>query len=180
MVSSGSAAISPSTSLGDQKRPNPESCGSTAADEHCILVVSVIYFGFIVRGGGRHMTFVESIRTCFSKYVTWEGRAARSEYWYFILFAVLCYLVAAVIDNVLGTTFKIANPSTGVEQSVGYGYAYVLVALGLLLPSLSVLVRRLHDTDRSGGDLVLVWTNNLCHIMAHEDRQHHRRSPLPH
>ena len=117
------------------------------------------------------MTFVESIRTCFSKYVTWQGRAARSEYWYFILFAVLCYLVATVIDNVLGTTFKIANPSTGVEQSVGYGYAYVLVALGLLLPSLSVLVRRLHDTDRSGwwywivlipligALLVLVW---LC------------------
>ena len=117
------------------------------------------------------MTFVESIRTCFSKYVTWQGRAARSEYWYFILFAVLCYLVATVIDNVLGTTFKIANPSTGVEQSVGYGYAYVLVALGLLLPSLSVLVRRLHDTDRSGwwywialipligGILLLVW---LC------------------
>jgi uncharacterized membrane protein YhaH (DUF805 family) len=33
---------------------------------------------------------------------------------------------------------------------LAYGYAYILVALGLLLPSLSVLVRRLHDTDRSG------------------------------
>jgi uncharacterized membrane protein YhaH (DUF805 family) len=33
---------------------------------------------------------------------------------------------------------------------LGYGYAYILVALGLLLPSLAVLVRRLHDTDRSG------------------------------
>jgi len=96
------------------------------------------------------MTLGESIRTCLSKYVTWQGRATRSEYWYFMLFAILCYAVAAVVDNVLGTTFKIPNPSTGMVQSLGYGYAYALVALGLLLPSLSVLVRRLHDTDRSG------------------------------
>ena len=115
------------------------------------------------------MTFGDSIRTCLSKYVTWQGRASRSEYWYFILFAVLCYVAAAVIDNVLGTTFKMPNPATGLEQSMGYGYAYMLVALGLLLPSLSVLVRRLHDTDRSGwwywivlvpligGILLIVW-----------------------
>ncbi len=115
------------------------------------------------------MTFGDSIKTCLSKFVTWQGRASRSEYWYFILFALLCYIAAAVIDNVLGTTIKIPNPETGLEQSLGYGYAYVLVALALLLPSLSAMVRRLHDTDRSGwwywialipligGILLIVW-----------------------
>jgi uncharacterized membrane protein YhaH (DUF805 family) len=115
------------------------------------------------------MTFGDSIKTCLSKYVTWQGRASRSEYWYFVLFALICYVGAALIDNVLGTTFKFPNPETGLEQSIGYGYAYLLVGLGLLLPGLSVLVRRLHDTDRSGwyywialiplvgGILLIVW-----------------------
>jgi len=96
------------------------------------------------------MTFGESVRTCLSKYVTWQGRASRSEYWYFVLFAILCYIAAMIIDNALGTTFKFMNPQTGEEQSLGYGYAYMLVALGLFLPALSAMVRRLHDTDRSG------------------------------
>ena len=96
------------------------------------------------------MTFSESIRTCFSKFVTWEGRAARSEYWYFVLFCLLSQIAAAVVDGVLGTGFKMANPMTGVEQSMGYGWVYMLTALALLLPNLAVLVRRLHDTDRSG------------------------------
>jgi uncharacterized membrane protein YhaH (DUF805 family) len=115
------------------------------------------------------MTFGESISTCLSKYVTWQGRASRSEYWYFILFCVLCYVVAMVIDRSLGTTFNFTNPATGLEASMGYGYAYTLVALGLFLPSLSAMVRRLHDTDHSGwwywivlvpligAILVLVW-----------------------
>lgn len=96
------------------------------------------------------MTFSESIRTCFSKFVTWQGRAVRSEYWYFVLFCVLSQIAAAVIDGVLGTGFKMTNPMTGMEQSAGYGWVYVLTTLALFLPSLAVLVRRLHDTDHSG------------------------------
>lgn len=115
------------------------------------------------------MTFGELIQTCFAKFVTWQGRASRSEYWYFVLFTILCYVGAAIIDNLLGTTFKFPNPETGLEQSIGYGYAYGLVGLGLFLPGLAVLVRRLHDTDRSGwyywivlipligGIILLVW-----------------------
>ncbi|MEP7222887.1 MAG: DUF805 domain-containing protein [Novosphingobium sp.] len=96
------------------------------------------------------MTFSESIKTCLSKYTTWQGRASRSEFWFFYLFMLICMAVAAAIDNVLGTTFKFMNPASGVEVSIGYGYAYALVGLGLLLPQLAVLVRRLHDTGRSG------------------------------
>jgi len=96
------------------------------------------------------MTLGESVRTCLSKYVTWQGRASRSEYWYFVLFGLICYIAATIIDNVLGTTFKITDPSSGQEISMGYGYAYMLVGLGLFLPNLSAFVRRLHDTGRSG------------------------------
>ena len=96
------------------------------------------------------MTFSESIKTCLSKFVTWQGRASRSEYWYFILFAMICYVVASIIDRALGTTFSMTNPVSGEVQSMGYGYVYALTGLVLLLPGLAVLVRRLHDTNRSG------------------------------
>ncbi len=115
------------------------------------------------------MTFSESIKTCLSKFVTWQGRASRSEYWFFILFAVICYVVATIVDRALGTTFMMTNPITGELQSSGYGYVYALTALALFLPSLAAMVRRLHDTNRSGwwfwlalipligGIILLVW-----------------------
>lgn len=96
------------------------------------------------------MTFSESIKTCFAKFTTWQGRATRSEYWYFVLYGILAQIAAAVVDNVLGTTFSMPDPLTGESVSMGYGYAYILVALVNFLPNLAALVRRLHDTDRSG------------------------------
>jgi uncharacterized membrane protein YhaH (DUF805 family) len=68
-----------------------------------------------------------------SKYVVFSGRARRSEFWWYALFAAIVYIVAGIIDAAIG------------NQLVGY-----LVALALLLPSLAVTVRRLHDTGRSG------------------------------
>ncbi len=96
------------------------------------------------------MTFSESIKTCLSKFVTWQGRASRSEYWFFFLFVFICYAAGAVLDNLLGTSFKFMNPATGVEQSLGYGYITLLAMLAMVLPHLSAMVRRLHDTNRSG------------------------------
>ena len=96
------------------------------------------------------MTFVEAIKSGLSKFVTWKGRASRSEFWFFFLFVMLSLIVASIIDGILGTTIKTVNPLTGLEQSAGYGYVYMLVGLALLLPNISVMVRRLHDTGRSG------------------------------
>jgi len=96
------------------------------------------------------MTLVVSVKTCLSKYATWQGRASRSEFWYFNLFSFLCSLLAQLIDNVLGITFKFTNELTGQELSSNGGYIQALVVLGMFLPQLAVLVRRLHDTNRSG------------------------------
>jgi len=115
------------------------------------------------------MTLVVSVKTCLSKYATWQGRASRSEFWYFILFCAICAVLAQVIDNVLGITFKFTNPATGQEQNTTYGFTYALVLIGTFLPQLAVWIRRLHDTNRSGwyywifllpligGILLLVW-----------------------
>lgn len=66
------------------------------------------------------------------KYVTFSGRARRKEYWMFVLFNVIAAVIVNIIDGVLVTTFL----------STIYG-------LAVLLPSLAILSRRLHDTDRS-------------------------------
>ena len=96
------------------------------------------------------MTFSDSVKTCFAKFTTWQGRAARSEYWYFTLYSVIAQVAAMIVDRALGTSFSMANPATGEAMSLGYGYVYCLVALVNLLPGLAVVVRRLHDTGRSG------------------------------
>jgi uncharacterized membrane protein YhaH (DUF805 family) len=78
------------------------------------------------------------VKSVLSQYVGFSGRARRSEYWYWVLAYFLVYLVAAGLDAVVNTSLLVT-----------------LVALAVLLPSLAVGVRRLHDTGRSGWWLLL-------------------------
>ena len=86
------------------------------------------------------MNFGESVRTCLNNYVTFTGRARRSEYWYFVLFNVIAQVVAGILDNAV---FQ------------GAGVLGAVVSLALLLPGLAVSVRRLHDVGRSGWWLLI-------------------------
>jgi uncharacterized membrane protein YhaH (DUF805 family) len=104
------------------------------------------------------MTFTDAVKTCLSKYATFSGRAARSEYWFFYLATILILIVASILDGILGTGFKAVNPLTGIEQPSGYGWIYVIAGLALFLPSLAVGIRRLHDTNRSGWWFLIVFT----------------------
>lgn len=83
------------------------------------------------------MGFGEAIGACFSKYITFAGRARRAEYWYWILFTFLLQFGAGFVLGVIGQG-RIASPVS------------LLISLVLFLPGLAVLARRLHDTDRSG------------------------------
>jgi uncharacterized membrane protein YhaH (DUF805 family) len=74
------------------------------------------------------------------KYAEFNGRARRKEYWMFVLFNFIFAIVAAIIDNILGTAF----------EGIGYGLIYILYCLAVVVPSLAVLVRRLHDVGKSG------------------------------
>ncbi|MFG3557629.1 DUF805 domain-containing protein [Micromonospora sp. NPDC047557] len=87
------------------------------------------------------MSFGAAIKSVLSQYVGFTGRARRSEYWWFALFTVLVSIAAAILDSVLGLTF--------VEGSTS-GVIGLIASLLLLLPTLAVAVRRLHDTDRTG------------------------------
>jgi len=74
------------------------------------------------------------------KYAVFSGRARRKEYWFFILFNIIFTIVAMIVDNVFGMAI----------EGLGYGPIYILYGLAIILPSLGVLVRRLHDTGKSG------------------------------
>ena len=74
------------------------------------------------------------------KYAVFSGRARRKEYWLFVLLYVILALVAIIIDSVVGTF----------DPESGYGLIFILTILGLLIPSIAALVRRLHDIDKSG------------------------------
>lgn len=74
------------------------------------------------------------------KYVVFSGRARRAEYWMFYLFTIIFGFVAIILDNVLGLA----------SEETGYGTIYLLFSLAIVLPSLSVTVRRLHDVGKSG------------------------------
>lgn len=99
------------------------------------------------------MGFGEAIRSGFRKYVDFSGRASRSEYWWWVVFYLLVVVVAAVLDGLLFPG-SAGVQGTRTPDSAGFrSYGGILAAissLALLLPSLAVLVRRLHDTDRSG------------------------------
>ena len=74
------------------------------------------------------------------KYAVFDGRARRKEYWVFLLINILVSVVLIAIDNLIGTF----------SPQVGVGLLQGLYSLAVLIPSLAVTVRRLHDTGRTG------------------------------
>lgn len=83
-------------------------------------------------------------------YATFRGRARRREYWMFTLFNVIFIWIAMLLDNLLGTTFRIPASAYAPAGTAAYGWIYTIFCLATLIPMLSVTVRRLHDTGRSG------------------------------
>ena len=85
------------------------------------------------------MGFGQAIAACLSKYADFQGRAARPEYWWFALFNALVSIVASIVD----------------KDVIGVPVVQAIVALALIVPTVAVAVRRLHDTNRSGWWLLI-------------------------
>lgn len=83
---------------------------------------------------------------CWKKYFVFSGRARRAEYWYFVLFNMLVSLGLVIVDAATGTLDENGN---GLLSGIYY--------LAVLIPSLSVAVRRLHDVGRTGWWMLLVF-----------------------
>ena len=77
------------------------------------------------------------------KYADFSGRARRSEYWYFVLFNILVLIGLAMVGGAL------AANGNRILSRLGF-IPYMIFALAMIIPSLAVAVRRLHDTGKSG------------------------------
>lgn len=104
------------------------------------------------------MTFIQSIKSVFSKYATFRGRASRSEYWWFVLFntIVCCILSAASLPYPPTSEFigMINSDPYSLYAAIGQtatGKILYIYSLAVILPTLAVSVRRLHDIGKGGG-----------------------------
>ena len=77
-------------------------------------------------------------------YANFSGRARRKEYWMFVLVQTIVMIGLMILDSVLGLDFELKG------ISLGYGYLYLIGLIVHFIPSLAVLVRRLHDVGKSG------------------------------
>jgi uncharacterized membrane protein YhaH (DUF805 family) len=80
------------------------------------------------------MSFTDAVKSGFDHYTKFDGRASRPAFWWWFLFLILVGIVVSIIDSaIFGSTIL-----------------SFIVSLGLILPNLSVAIRRLHDTNRTG------------------------------
>jgi uncharacterized membrane protein YhaH (DUF805 family) len=91
------------------------------------------------------------------RYAEFSGRSRRLEFWMFALFTIICYLVVFAISSALGFSFtNVVASSAGGSVAFygsffsGNGILFVILWAALLLPTIAVSVRRLHDRDMSG------------------------------
>ena len=86
------------------------------------------------------MDFMTAVKTCLNKYFTIEGRASRSEYWWFYLFILIIIILANVID--IAIELPLFN---------------LIATLAILAPFICVAIRRMHDKDKSGWWLLIIF-----------------------
>ncbi|MEO0343857.1 MAG: DUF805 domain-containing protein [Pseudomonadota bacterium] len=86
------------------------------------------------------MGFMDAVKAGFKGYVDFNGTSTRPAFWYFVLFMIIAYVAATVIDSVI-----FGQPS----------FLYMATSLGLLLPNIAVSIRRLHDMGKSGWFLLI-------------------------
>ncbi len=103
------------------------------------------------------MGFVQSVETCLKKYVVFEGRASRSEFWWFWL-----------------ATFAVSF----LIQLLHIDWLSSIISLALLLPSLGVAVRRMHDVGKSGW-FVLIPIYNIILAATPSQPTENQWGPVP-
>jgi uncharacterized membrane protein YhaH (DUF805 family) len=100
------------------------------------------------------MSFTDAVRTCISKFATFDGRATRSEFWWFYLFAALVGFIGYVPILILTLIGASSNDGaiSGIFTilTVIFWIVWLIVVIALYIPLLAVGCRRLHDRGQSG------------------------------
>ena len=93
--------------------------------------------------------FVDNLK---NRYAKFDGRANRREYWYFVLFYFLISSIAGLIDATIINPMLLGQ--TPMESARG-GMLQMIVTLGLMIPSIAIGIRRLHDIGKKGWWILL-------------------------
>lgn len=116
------------------------------------------------------MNLQQAVKSCLKSYARGRGRASRSEYWWFQLAAALFYAAGWLVVAGLFTLSERLGSSLVEIVAFVLGIVFVLALVALIIPSITVLVRRLHDSGKSahylwfglipfvGGIILLVFT----------------------
>lgn len=110
------------------------------------------------------MSFGQAISSGFKKYAVFRGRASRSEFWYWVLFYIIVGIIVSILDNLFGFQINtVTDLETGESVTAVYnpGWLSSIWSLVVLLPTIAVSVRRLHDVNKSGW---WWWLGIICCI----------------
>lgn len=116
--------------------------------------------------------FVDAVKSFFANYVNFEGRATKSAYWFAALFLFLVAMAASILGQ-------------GMSDQLGSNPISSLISLGTLLPNLSVGIRRMHDTGRSGTYLlwallpIVGWILVIVALAANSESADNKYGPRP-
>ena len=84
------------------------------------------------------MGFIEAVKICLGKYAQFNGRASRSEFWFFTLFLFIYLFVAGFLLGIVGASDE------------AFGVATLVLLIPVFIPGIAVAARRLHDINQSG------------------------------
>jgi len=122
------------------------------------------------------MTFTQAISSVFKNYANFNGRARRSEYWFFELFMLIISAVVYLVDYLI---------TGGADVYTFVDIIYGLFSLAILVPSLAVAWRRLHDIGKSGAYWLFIfipfvgWIFLLAWFVKDSDIGENRFGPNP-
>jgi uncharacterized membrane protein YhaH (DUF805 family) len=94
--------------------------------------------------------FVDAIKRGFKKYATFAGRASRREYWWWALFTFLTYTVLGLLAYAVGMATSRDGGRTPGLLAVPLLILFAVFLFGIIVPTLALTVRRLHDAGYSG------------------------------
>lgn len=133
------------------------------------------------------MNFKSAIQRAFQRYFDFNQRAGRAEFWYFVAFMLIAGSIISIIEGQLFPQSE--APAAGLSMSVGFdssnGPVSAIFSILVLIPWLSVTVRRLHDTSKTGwwvlfGFVPLIgWITMLVFLIKEGDNGDNKYGPSP-
>jgi len=102
------------------------------------------------------------------RYADFQGRSTRMEFWMFFLFVMIVMFVLQILLGIMFASTMSVDPQTGVVTGGGIGIAAIVIwvfYLAILVPSIAVGVRRMHDQDKSGWFILIPIANLIFYCM---------------